>query len=66
MLIKKSKFNRICGTIKRMLKGKIRRDTLLKFYEVMAAYEVTRGLYDSEILNTENKKRYTPEHRLMK
>jgi hypothetical protein len=39
------KFQNICGTIRRTLKGKTRKDTQIKFYQVMA---VTTLLYGSE------------------
>jgi hypothetical protein len=42
---KLEKFNYMCGTIKRTLKNKTRKETQIKFYKVMA---VSDGLYDSE------------------
>lgn len=40
-----TKFQKICGTILRTLKGKTRKDTLLRFYNVMA---IPQLLYGSE------------------
>jgi hypothetical protein len=39
------KFQNICGTVRRTLKGKTRKDTQIKFYQVMA---VPTLLYGSE------------------
>lgn len=38
-------FSKICGTIKRTLKNKVRKDTMIKFYKTMA---VPAALYSSE------------------
>lgn len=48
------KFNRICGTIRRTLKGKVRKETYMKFYKTMA---VPCGLYGSETWTLDTKTR---------
>ena len=47
--MKLNKFNAICGTIHRILKGKARKETELKFYKTMAIPLVT---YGSEVWTT--------------
>jgi hypothetical protein len=54
--VKLKKFQNICGTIRRSLRGKTRKDTQLKFYKVMATPTL---LYGSETwtLNARDKSR---------
>ncbi len=46
------KFNRMCGTIRRTLKSKVRKDTIMKFYKTLA---VPCGLYGCEIWTMDTK-----------
>jgi hypothetical protein len=43
--VKLQRFQQICGTIKRILAGKVRKETLLRFYKIMA---IPTLLYGSE------------------
>jgi hypothetical protein len=43
--VKLQRFQQICGTIKRTLAGKVRKETLFRFYKIMA---IPTHLYGSE------------------
>ena len=53
---KVEKFNFINGTIRRTLKNKVRKDTMLKFYKVMSIPTITYGS-ETWTINNKNKKR---------
>jgi hypothetical protein len=38
--VKLQRFQQICGTIKRTLAGKVRKETLLRFYKIMAIHQL--------------------------
>jgi hypothetical protein len=41
--VKIQKFQNMCGTIRQTLKGKTRKDTLIKFYQAMAVSTLLQG-----------------------
>jgi hypothetical protein len=52
--VKLQRFQQICGTIKRTLDGKVRKETLVRFYKIMA---IPTLLYGSECWGRSRRRR---------
>jgi hypothetical protein len=56
--VKLQRFQQLCGTIKRALAGKVRKETLLRFYKIMA---IPTLLYGSECWTLTKRQKSTLE-----